>query len=131
MEIPNEFIILMKFGPLKCMFELHFQIWTLPDIKLIFGHSFWSFCHDHHFEGSEDLSQFIHKIKFAKQHSHSEKTYFKYAWDVSFFVQYIYGQKGTDQLCGHCDQNLRSQLTDNTNILLLESKISSFQPYGH
>ena len=38
MEIPHEFNILMKYGPLKCMFELHFQIRTLPDIKLIFGH---------------------------------------------------------------------------------------------
>ena len=27
-----------KYGPLKCMFKLHFQIWTLPDIKLIFEH---------------------------------------------------------------------------------------------
>ena len=38
MEIPNEFIILAKYGPLKRMFKLHFQSWTPLDIKLIFGH---------------------------------------------------------------------------------------------
>ena len=27
-------------------------------------------------------------IKFAKKHLHSDKTYFKHACDVSFFVQY-------------------------------------------
>ena len=40
--------------------------------------------------GSADLSQFIHKIKFAKQHSYPEKTYFKYALDVPFNFCSVY-----------------------------------------
>ena len=88
MGISYRFIISAKYGPLKCMFKLYFQIWTLSNIKLIFLHKFLSFCRDNHFEDREDLSQFIHKMKFAKYYTNLEKTYFKYACDVSFFVQY-------------------------------------------
>ena len=76
MEILDRFIISAKYGPLKYMFKLHFQIWTLPDIKLLFGHEFLSFYRDIHFEDSEGLSQFIHKIKFEKTKTSSpESTY--------------------------------------------------------
>ena len=40
MEFPYRFIISAKYGPLKCTFKLEFQMWTLPDIKLIIGHKF-------------------------------------------------------------------------------------------
>ena len=85
-KIPYGFIISAKYGPLKCTFKLHFQIWTLPDIKPIFLHKFRSFCCDDHFEDHADLSKLLHKIKFAKHNSHSEKTYFKNACSVFVFV---------------------------------------------
>ena len=37
--LTHEFMISAKYGPLKSTFKLHFQIRTLPDIKLIFGAS--------------------------------------------------------------------------------------------
>ena len=90
MEIPY-FVISAKYEPLKCTFKFIFQIWTLPDIKMLFGHNFLSFGCDTHFKNSEYLSQVVHKIKLAKKHSHLEKAYFKYACDVSFFCSvYIY-----------------------------------------
>ena len=89
LDISYGFIISVKHGPLKCTFKLHFQILALPDIKLIFGRNFLSYGCDIHFADSEDLFELMHKIKFAKSYSHAEKTYFKYACDVSLFVQYI------------------------------------------
>ena len=87
MKIQNEFIISGKNGPLKSMFKLHFQIWTLPDIKLIFG--------DINFEApvmifilwavKNSLNLYMN-FAFAKIHFHPELTYFKYACDVSFFL---------------------------------------------
>ena len=44
---------------------------------------------DIHFEDSEDFSPLMYKIEFAKNVSNFEKTYIKYAGEISFFVQYI------------------------------------------
>ena len=73
----------------KMYVQIASLIWTLPDIKLAFEHEFLSFCRYIRFDDSKDLSQFILKLKFAKTHSHPEKTYFKYVCDVSVFVKYI------------------------------------------
>ena len=73
-------------GPLKCTLKLHFSNLTTPGIKLICGLSFSSFYRDTHFQDFEDLFSFRYKIKFAKCHFGSQKTYFEYTCNVSFLL---------------------------------------------
>ena len=68
-----------------------------PEIKLICGLLFSSFCRDIHFQDFENMSSFRYKIKFAKYHFGSETTYIAYTFNVFFvlffllfFVQYIF-----------------------------------------
>ena len=75
MEISHGLITWAKCGPLMCTLKLHFQMSTPPGIKLNCGIQFSSFCRDIHFQDFEDLSSFRYKIKFAKCHFDSGKTY--------------------------------------------------------